>query len=216
MNKNYLTFTLNDSIYAVPVLQVREVLDYQEPQELPCPDPVVAGLIRSRGQSISVINLRQKFGFETAEPTRDTRIVVVEIDSISENSNTEGQIVFGMIVDAVDEVVELDSSRKEPPPEVGNSIAAEFISGIGELDKRFVIILNIDKALSFEEINPIIAAAEEEETASEVDAESDDFDFQETEAATEEAEEGQDSLDQEVVAEDTESEDEKPSLEEEC
>ena len=207
MNKNYLTFTLNDSIYAIPVLQVREVLDYQKPQELPCPDPVVAGLIRSRGQSISVINLRQKFGFEFLEPTRDTRIVVVEIDSISENSNTEGQIVFGMIVDAVDEVVELDSSKKEPPPEVGNSIAAEFISGIGEIDNRFVIVLNIDKALSFEEINPTLLMEKSEEEPVE-NIEDSDFDSPETDSEGENEEDSQEEQNQGL-------EDENLSLEEE-
>ena len=117
----YLTFSLNDSIYAVPVLQVREVLGYTTPQELPCADPVIAGLIRSRDQSISVLNLRRKFDFPDTEISKETRIIVIEIDSISEYSNSQGQIVFGAIVDNVNEVIDIDASMKEPSPEVGNS-----------------------------------------------------------------------------------------------
>lgn len=178
MSKNYLTFKLNDTIYAIPVLQVREVLDYKEPQELPCPDPVIAGLIRSRGQSISVINLRRKFAFPDADPTKETRIIVVEVDSISENSNTEGQIVFGAIVDSVNEVIEMDASLEEPPPEVGSSIAADFISGIGRQDDAFVIILNIDKAFTFEEINPVLASELSQAEVSEEEPEETDTEEQ--------------------------------------
>ena len=160
----YLTFSLNDSIYAVPVLQVREVLGYTTPQELPCADPVIAGLIRSRDQSISVLNLRRKFDFPDTEISKETRIIVIEIDSISEYSNSQGQIVFGAIVDSVNEVIDIDASMKEPSPEVGNSIATDFISGIGQLNNRFVIILDIAKVFTFEQIN---AATLSEETDNE-------------------------------------------------
>lgn len=177
----YLTFTLNGSIYAVQVLQVREVLGYQEPQTLPCPDPVIAGLIRSRGQSISVVNLRRKFDFPDAEPTKETRIIVIEVDSVSEYSNSQGQLVFGAIVDSVNQVIDIDSSLEEPPPEVGSSIAADFISGIGQLDNRFVIMLNIDKVLTFDEINPALLAEEADKATVEADAEQND-----TEDASEE------------------------------
>lgn len=149
----YLTFSLNDSTYAVPVTQVREVLGYTTPQELPCADPVISGLIRSRNQSISVLNLRRKFGFPDVEISKETKIIVIEIDSISEQSNNQGQIVFGAIVDSVNEVVDIDASMKEPSPEVGNSIATDFISGIGQLNNRFVIMLDIEKVFTFEQIN---------------------------------------------------------------
>ena len=151
MGTQYLTFTSNDSLYAVEVLQVREVLEYTPPQELPCPDPVIAGLIRSRGQSISVINLRHKFGFEDVEPSSDTRIIVLEVPSDSAFCNEKGQMVFGAIADSVNEVLDLDATAEEHTPEVGHSLASEFISGIGSVDGKFIIILNMDKVLSFEE-----------------------------------------------------------------
>lgn len=155
MGTQYLTFTLHDSLYAVEVLQVREVLEYTQPQELPCPDPVIAGLIRSRGQSISVINLRHKFGFHDVEPTKDTRIIVLEVPSDSAHCNDQGQMVFGAIADSVNEVLDLDANVEEHAPEVGHSIAADFISGIGRVDDKFIIILNMDKVLSFEELEKI-------------------------------------------------------------
>ncbi len=160
MGTQYLTFTLHDTLYAVEVLQVREVLEYIPPQELPCPDPVIAGLIRSRGQSISVINLRHKFGFQDAEPTKDTRIIVLEVPSDSAFCNEQGQMVFGAIADSVNEVLDLDATAEEHTPEVGHSIAAEFISGIGRVDDKFIIILNMDKVLSFEELEKIAPTEE--------------------------------------------------------
>ena len=152
MTNQYLTFTLNDTIYAVEVLQVREVLEYAVPQGLPCQDPIIAGLMRSRGQSISVMNLRYKFGFPEVEPTKNTKIIVLEVESDSENA-VNGQMVYGAIADSVNEVLELDANAEEPPPEVGNSIASEFISGISQINDKFIIILNMNKVFSFEDLH---------------------------------------------------------------
>ncbi|MBP3416019.1 MAG: purine-binding chemotaxis protein CheW [Spirochaetaceae bacterium] len=161
MGTQYLTFTLHDTLYAVEVLQVREVLEYTPPQELPCPDPVIAGLIRSRGQSISVINLRHKFGFHDVEPTKDTRIIVLEVPSDSAFCNAQGQMVFGAIADSVNEVLDLDPTAEEHAPEVGHSIASEFISGIGSVDGKFIILLDMDKVLTFEEQEKIAPTVDE-------------------------------------------------------
>ena len=149
MGTQYLTFTLNDSLYAVEVLQVREVLEYTPPQELPCPDPVIAGLIRSRGQSISVINLRHKFGFEDVEPSSDTRIIVLEVPSDSAFCNEKGQMVFGAIADSVNEVGALE---KEP---TGSGSNMQFVQMIGKNNNHLVLVLDLDKILSHieEDIN---------------------------------------------------------------
>ncbi|AEE15555.1 chemotaxis protein CheW [Treponema brennaborense] len=156
MSNQYLTFTLNESLYAVNVTQVREVLEYRQPQELPCPDPVIAGLIRSRGQSISVVNMRRKFGFPDAEATADTRIIVLEINT---PDHPEKTALFGAVADSVNEVMEIDASAEETPPEVGNSIASEFISGIGQHGEQFIIMLDINYVFTFEEIQCMNTAA---------------------------------------------------------
>ena len=108
--------------------------------------------MRSRGQSISVMNLRYKFGFPEVEPTKSTKIIVLEVESDSENA-VNGQMVYGAIADSVNEVLELDANAEEPPPEVGNSIASEFISGISQINDKFIIILNMNKVFSFEDLH---------------------------------------------------------------
>ncbi len=157
MGKQYLTFTLADTIYAVNVFQVREVLSYVPPQTLPNPDPVIEGLIRSRDQSISVINLRRRFGLEDREPDKATRIIVLEI--CDDESGEEN--VFGAVADGVNEVLDLDKIGCELTPELGNSPAAAFIKGIGRQDEKFIIILDVDKIFSFSEMAVIEKLASE-------------------------------------------------------
>ena len=171
MANEYLTFTLGNTMYAASVSQVLEVLEYKEPQELPCPDPVIAGIIRSRGKSISVINLHVKFelgdednaGKEkkagtAAEYRDDRRIIVFEIP----DKDTGAMNYFGALTDTVLEVIGIDDTNLEPPPEVGNSAAARFISGIGQKDGRFILIIDFAKVFTFDELHTIAALAEKE------------------------------------------------------
>lgn len=149
MAKQYLTFTLEDTLFAVNVFQVREVLAYEKPQILPNPDPVIAGLIRSRGQSISVVDLRRKFGMPDGAVSADTRIIVLEL--IDPETGEQG--IFGAIADSVAEVLELEDSSCEAAPELGNSIAAEYILGIGQQNGNFIILLDVNHIFSFAEIS---------------------------------------------------------------
>ena len=83
---------------------------------------------------------------------KSTKIIVLEVESDSENA-VNGQMVYGAIADSVNEVLELDANAEEPPPEVGNSIASEFISGISQINDKFIIILNMNKVFSFEDLH---------------------------------------------------------------
>ena len=154
MGNQYLTFTLADTIYAVNVFQVREVLSYTRPQPLPNPDPVVEGLIRSRNQSISVINLRRRFGLGDREPDAAARIIVLEIRNGEEGTEN----VFGAVADGVNEVLDLETIGCEETPELGNSPAAAFIAGIGRQNDRFILILDVERIFSFSEMASIAAA----------------------------------------------------------
>lgn len=177
MGKQYLTFTLADTIYAVNVFQVREVLPYVPPQTLPNPDPVIEGLIRSRDQSISVINLRRRFGLEDRKPDKSTRIIVLEIHSDEDGEEN----VFGAIADGVNEVLDLEKIGCELTPELGNSPAADFIQGIGRQDDKFIIILDVDKIFSFSEISMMEDAASRfENGAQDIDSEKDSVSGEET------------------------------------
>lgn len=147
MNNHFLTFKLDGAQYAAEVHNVQEVLEYMPVTKVPCATSYMEGLINSRGQGISVVNLRKKFGMPEIEPTKETRIIVMEI------KNAEGKTVtFGAIADSVQEVIELAESEIEPSPKFGNSIAAQFIRGIGKRDDTFIIILNMDQIFSTEEI----------------------------------------------------------------
>ena len=149
MSKQYLTFTLAGTVYAVNVFHVREVLPYSPPQALPKSDPIIEGLIRSREQSIPVINLRRKLALGDKEADNATRIIVVEVNNYEEGSIA----VFGAVADSVNEVLDLDTIGFEDTPELGNSPASAFIEGIGRQDDAFIIILDVDKIFSNPELS---------------------------------------------------------------
>ena len=145
MAKQYLTFVVNDVLYAVEVFQVQEVLGYTKPVKLPCAQHYIEGLINSRDHGISIINLRAKFNMELKEPDKYTRIVVLEIHI------DDGIVTVGAVADAVEEVIEIDEKTIENAPKFGNAISSEFIKGITKKEDRFIIILDVDKIFSFEE-----------------------------------------------------------------
>ena len=149
MSRQFLSFVLDGALYAVEVAQVQEVLEYTQPVRLPCTIDYVEGLISSREQGISVVNLRKKFELKTVEPTKKTRIIIIEI-AHTENDVTS-VVTFGAIADSVEEVIDLEEDTIEPAPKFGNNISGEYIRGIGKKDNKFIIILDIDKVFSTEE-----------------------------------------------------------------
>ena len=140
MINQYLTFTLRGVLYAVPVSHVQEGLVYSEPEQLPCTVPCIEGLISSRDQGISVMNLCKRFELPPSPVTKNTRIIVMEISVASANHVA----VFGAVADSVEEVLDLDTDALEAPPKFGNTISVDFIVGIGKKDDRFVTVLNVD------------------------------------------------------------------------
>lgn len=156
MSRQFLSFVLDGALYAVEVAQVQEVLEYTQPVRLPCTIDYVEGLISSREQGISVVNLRKKFELKTVEPTKKTRIIIIEITH-TENDVTS-VVTFGAIADSVEEVIDLEEDTIESAPKFGNNISGEYIRGIGKKDNKFIIILDIDRVFSTEEIVALKAA----------------------------------------------------------
>jgi chemotaxis signal transduction protein len=121
------------------------------------------GIINLRGTGVPVIDLRLKFGLPETPITKDTSIIVMEVESL------DGTVVVGALADAVHEVVEIDEGSVEPAPRFGTRLAAEFIKGVGKREDLFVIILDIDRIFNAEEITAITsgheADAREAETA---------------------------------------------------
>lgn len=154
MRNQYLTFKLDGAQYAVSVHNVQEVLEYTYITKVPCVATYVEGLINSRGQGISVVNLRKKFSLTDIDVTKETRIIVFEI-----KKDDDSIINIGAIADSVQEVIDLDDSDIEPSPKFGNNISAQFIKGIGKREEGFIIILNMDQIFSTDEIISLEGAA---------------------------------------------------------
>ena len=145
----YLTFKLGDELFGVDVSKAREVLDYSEVTHVPQMPGYMLGVINLRGSVVPVINLRKKFGMVDSEQTIDTCIIVIEIE-------IDGDvIVVGTMVDAVQEVLDLTEAQIEPPPRLGTKLNTEFIKGMGNIDDQFLIILDIDRVFTAEELSVI-------------------------------------------------------------
>lgn len=144
--KQYLTFTLDDELFALEIMKVREVLDYTTVTKVPKTPDFMRGVINLRGSVVPVIDLRLKFGMEAAKDLTGSTIIIVEVSLDNEDT------VLGMLTDTVQEVFELNSNQIEPPPRIGTKLKTEFIRGMGKADEKFIIILDIDKIFSTEEL----------------------------------------------------------------
>jgi len=142
----YLSFLLDGKIFAFDVLKTREVLSYTNITPIPCTPVYVAGVLNLRGSIVTVMNFRKKFGMNSTEITDDTAIIIVEAKYDNE------MVVVGALVDAVKGVLRFEPGQIEPPPKVGMKLNTELINGIGKRSDEFVVILNIDKAFSEEDL----------------------------------------------------------------
>ncbi len=158
--KQYLTFKLRDEVFGVDVAQVREILDYIKVTKVPQTPEFMCGVINLRGNVVPVVDMRLKFGLQKTKTTVNTCIVVVEVDLEGENT------VLGALVDSVQEVFELDPKDVEPAPKIGTKLKTDFIKGMGKRDDKFIILLNIDKVFSSEELS-IVQQVQQESVAPE-------------------------------------------------
>lgn len=142
----YLTYRLEDEIFAVDVAKVREILDFTPSTKIPGTPDFISGIINVRGSVIPVVDMRLKFGLTKTEKSVDTCIVVMEIGLDEEKT------VLGALVDSVQEVFELEAAMIEPPPKMGTKLKTEYIKGIGKRNDQLIIILNIDKVFSNSEL----------------------------------------------------------------
>ena len=158
----YLTFSLGGEMFAVGILHVKEIIEYGHLTEIPMMPSFIRGVINLRGSVVPVIDLSARFGNAPTTPGRRTCIVIVEVSEVSEgNDDTSDQDLrhdIGIMVDAVSEVLDIPATEIEPPPAFGARIRADFISGMGKVAGKFVIILSINKVLSVEEIAMLTAS----------------------------------------------------------
>jgi len=142
----YLTFALSSELYAVGILNVKEIIEYGNLTEIPMMPAYIRGVINLRGAVVPVIDLAARFGGKASEVQRRTCIVIVEM----RQDDTKQDL--GIMVDAVSEVLEIPGSEIEPPPAFGAKIRADFIAGMGKVNNKFVILLDIQRVLSVEEM----------------------------------------------------------------
>lgn len=142
----YLTFCLQEEVYGLAILKVQEIIGIMPVTQVPRMPRYVRGVINLRGRIIPVIDQRVQFGLTSQSDTTKTCIIVVQVD------RGGSQITMGIIVDEVAEVVDLKNDQIEPPPSFGTSVDTDFIQGMGKLGQKVVMLLDIDKVLSSEQI----------------------------------------------------------------
>ncbi|ADK82494.1 chemotaxis protein CheW [Sediminispirochaeta smaragdinae] len=138
-SSQYLTFSIDESVYAIPIASVREVLELQPITRLPGSDDSVLGIINVRGRSVPVSDVRVLFGLQPRKVSGDNVIIVLETISKSEMKTV------GMLTDAVHEVLEISDSVIEEQPVMGDAAGENFIKGIGNQHDRFIVIVDIDR-----------------------------------------------------------------------
>jgi purine-binding chemotaxis protein CheW len=148
--KQYLTFMLGDETFAIGILGIKEIIEYEGLTEVPMMPACVRGVINLRGAVVPVMDLSSRFGKPASAFTKRTCIVIVEVEGAGERQD------MGVVVDAVNAVLEIPASEIEPPPAFGARIRTDFIEGMGKVNGKFVIILNVNHVLSVEEVGALI------------------------------------------------------------
>ena len=148
----YLTFSLGKEMFAIEILNIKEILEYGQLTTVPMMPDFISGVINLRGAVVPVVGLAARFGDKQSDITKRTCIVIIEVAS------DEGRQDIGVVVDTVSEVLEIPSSEIEPAPGFGAKIRADFIQGMGKVNGKFVIILNVNKVLSTDELSIVSEA----------------------------------------------------------
>ena len=158
--RTYLTFQLEDEIFAVDVQNVQEVLEFTTVTKIPGVPDFVRGIINLRGGVVPVVDLRLKFSMSATVKTRGTCVIVLDIGT------GENKTVIGALADSVKEVFEFEPGQVEPPPRIGSLSQTNFIQGIGKREDQFIIILNINRVFSSDEV-VLLGATTDEDTPEE-------------------------------------------------
>jgi purine-binding chemotaxis protein CheW len=169
----FLSFNLAEEVFAIDITKVREVLDFTSVTKVPQTPDFMRGVINLRGSVVPVVDMRLKFGMSMTEQTVSTCIIIVEVVLEDET------VVIGALADSVREVFDLDNDQIEPAPKIGTHLNTEFLKGMGKKDEEFILILDINKVFTAEDLEVVKAG-----TGMQMEEE-----VEEAEEAAEEAEE---------------------------
>jgi purine-binding chemotaxis protein CheW len=144
--QQYLTFMLGEEMFAIGILSIREIIEYGFVTEVPMTPSFIRGVLNLRGAVVPVVDLAVRFGRQARQNTKRTCIVIAEIESANGNQ------AMGVVVDAVSEVLEIPPGDIEPPPQFGARIRSDFIKGMGKINGKFVVMLDVNRVLSVDEV----------------------------------------------------------------
>lgn len=144
--RQYLTFSLGSELFAVGILVIKEIIQYGQLTSVPLMPAHIRGVINLRGAVVPVIDLNVRFGRAAAQVGKRTCIVMIEVVHEGESHD------IGIMVDAVSAVVEISADQIEPAPSFGANVRADFIEGMGKLEDRFVIILDVSKTFTLSDL----------------------------------------------------------------
>jgi len=150
----YLTFMLAQEQFAIGILGIKEIIEYQGVTEVPMMPPCVRGVINLRGAVVPVVDLLARFDRPSTPVTKRTCVVIVEAAC-----GADERQVMGLLVDAVNEVLDISAADIEPPPAFGARVRSDFIHGVGKVRGKFVLLLDVDRALSIDEIASLAGTA---------------------------------------------------------
>ncbi|MES2818494.1 MAG: chemotaxis protein CheW [Pseudomonadota bacterium] len=148
----HLSFRVRQARYALPIEGVREIIEYGAITAVPMMPPFIHGVINLRGNVVPVLDLAARFGFELTQPGKRTCIVIIELEQ------DEQQQRIGLVVDAVDAVLDIDARDVEPAPPFGAGIRTDFIAGMARDEQGFTIILDVRRVLSLDDIRHLSLA----------------------------------------------------------
>lgn len=154
--QQFLTFVLNDEVYGIGILHIREIIDYDKLTVVPLMPDFISGVINLRGNVVPVVNLARRFEHDPKAIGKRTSIVIIDV------KDSDGQAVeVGIVVDIVNEVIELADTDIAAAPTFGAKIRADFIQGMGKIDDKLMILLDVDHVLAIDELSTITDMAGE-------------------------------------------------------
>ncbi|MCG7585626.1 chemotaxis protein CheW [Photobacterium sp. OFAV2-7] len=152
--QQFLTFILREELFAINIRPIKEIIEYGQLTVVPMVPDFVRGVINVRGNVVPIIDLAVRFGWPTTEVTKRSCIVIVEVESEGE------RIEIGVVVDAVSEVLDIALADIEPAPSFGARLRTDFIEGMGKVNDEFIVLLNVGRVLSVEELSSLEALQE--------------------------------------------------------
>ncbi len=145
----FLTFKAGEEMFAIGILDVKEIIEIEAVTRVPMMPSFITGIINLRGRVVPVVDLANRLGRATSMVTKKSCIVLVEI------CHEQDSQTIGMLVDEVDEILQIDNQHTQPPPNFGADIRTDFISAMGRVDDRFIILLDVNHVLSVEDISAL-------------------------------------------------------------